>query len=85
MYMYTCTCIYMYMYLHVHVFTCTCITQSTVLKRREGQWYVNIHSSIPTMLEEAKWMQRLGLQVPETVHQLSVSNVRSNYDQLKVQ
>ena len=79
MYMYTCTCILVY------VFTCTCITQSTVLKRREGQWYVNIHSSIPTMLEEAKWMQRLGLQVPETVHQLSVSNVRSNYDQLKVQ
>lgn len=30
-------------------------------------------------------MQRLGLEVPDTVHQLSIANVKSNCDQLKVQ
>ena len=55
-----------------------------MLKRRDGIWSVNIHSSITTLLEEAKWMQRLGLEVPDTVHQLSIANVKSNCDQLKV-
>lgn len=45
---------------------------------------VNLHSSITTMLEEAKWISRLGLTVPDSLHQLSVGNVKCNYDQLKV-
>lgn len=59
--------------------------QCPVLKRRDGVWSVNIHSSITTLLEEAKWMQRLGLEVPDAVYQLSIANVKSNCDQLKVQ
>ena len=58
--------------------------QCPVLKRRDGVWSVNIHSSITTLLEEAKWMQRLGLEVPDAVYQLSIANVKSNCDQLKV-
>ena len=36
------------------------------------------------MLEEAKWMQRLGLEVPDTIHQLSLTNIKNKFDQLKV-
>ena len=44
----------------------------------------NFHPAIVAMLEEAKWMQRLGMQVPPTFHALSMSNVKQTYDQLKV-
>ena len=44
----------------------------------------NLHPAIVAMLEEAKWMQRLGMQVPPTFHALSMSNVKQTYDQLKV-
>ena len=54
------------------------------MKRKDGQLNVNLHSSITSMLEEAKWMQRLGLEVPDAIHQLSLTNIKNKFDQLKV-
>ena len=54
------------------------------MKRKEGVMFVNIHPNIVNMMEEAKWMQRLGLEVPPAIHQLSLSNVKCNHDQFKV-
>ena len=45
---------------------------------------VNLHPTILTMLEEAKWMRRLGLKIPEKFHTLNMANVKKTYDQLKV-
>jgi len=55
-----------------------------LLIREEGVMKPNLHPAIVAMLEEAKWMQRLGMQVPPTFHALSMSNVKQTYDQLKV-
>ena len=45
---------------------------------------VNLHPAIGNMLEEAKWIRRLGFEVPPEMHRISLSNVKVNYDQLKV-
>jgi len=59
-------------------------SQVPLLIRDEGVMKPNLHPAIVAMLEEAKWMQRLGMQVPPTFHTLSMSNVKQTYDQLKV-
>lgn len=61
-----------------------CVLQKPVLKPKDGQLKVSLHSSITSMLEEAKWMERLGLEVPDAIHQLSLTNIKNNFDQLKV-
>lgn len=61
-----------------------CVLQKPVLKHKDGQLKVSLHSSITSMLEEAKWMERLGLEVPDAIHQLSLTNIKNNFDQLKV-
>ena len=45
---------------------------------------VNLHPIIVNMLEEAKWIRRLGYEVPPELHRISLANVKANYDQLKV-
>ena len=55
-----------------------------VFKRIDGVIAVNIHSTVINMLEESKWMSRLGLEVPNTIHQLSLVNVKANHDDFKV-
>ena len=55
-----------------------------VFKRINGVIAVNIHSTVINMLEESKWMSRLGLEVPNTIHQLSLVNVKANHDDFKV-
>lgn len=45
---------------------------------------VNLHPIIVNMLEEAKWIRRLGFEVPPELHRISLANVKANYDQLKV-
>ena len=55
-----------------------------LLTRREGVLQPNLHPSIVNMLEEAKWMQRLKLGVPEAFHALTMANVKQTFDQLKV-
>ena len=51
----------------------------------DGAMSVNLHPTIPTMLEEAKWMRRLGLKIPDAFHTLNMANVKKTHDQLKVQ
>lgn len=68
---------------------CTCInliccTQAPVLCKLEDIVKVNLHWTIVNMLEEAKWIQRLGFEIPAGLHRISLANVKSNYDQLKV-
>ena len=45
---------------------------------------VNLHRTIVNMMEEAKWMRRLGFEMPADLHRITLANVKSNYDQLKV-
>ena len=58
--------------------------QVPLLVREEGVLKPNLHPAIVAMLEEAKWMRRLGLKIPPAFHALSMSNVKQTYDQLKV-
>ena len=46
---------------------------------------MNLHPTILTMLEEAKWMRRLGLKIPDTFHTLHMADVKKTHDQLKVE
>ena len=46
---------------------------------------VNLHPTILTMLEEAKWMRRLGLKIPDAFHTLHMADVKKTHDQLKVE
>ena len=59
-------------------------TQAPVLCKQEDVVKVNLHPTIVNMLEEAKWIRRLGFEVPSGVHRVSLANVKANYDQLKV-
>ena len=45
---------------------------------------VNLHPTIVSMLEEAKWMRRLGLKIPENFHTLNMADVKRTHAQLKV-
>ena len=45
---------------------------------------VNLHPTIVSMLEEAKWMRRLGLKIPESFHTLNMADVKKTHAQLKV-
>ena len=50
----------------------------------EGSMVVNLHPTILSMIEEAKWMRRLGLKVPEKFHVLNMADVKKTHDQLAV-
>ena len=56
----------------------------TLLVISDGTMAVNLHPTILTMLEEAKWMRRLGLKIPDRFHTLNMANVKKTYGQLKV-
>ena len=58
--------------------------QVTLLVMSDGAMSVNLHPTILTMLEEAKWMRRLGLKIPDAFHTLNMANVKKTHDQLKV-
>lgn len=51
----------------------------------DGAMSVNLHPTILTMLEEAKWMRRLGLKIPDAFHTLHMADVKKTHDQLKVE
>jgi hypothetical protein len=36
------------------------------------------------MLEEAKWMRRVNLKIPEVLHIVTIANVKKTYSQLLV-
>lgn len=61
----------------------TCV-QVPLLQRRDGKYHPNLHHSITTMLEEAKWMSRLNLKIPEILHIITIANVKRTYSQLLV-
>ena len=44
----------------------------------------NLHSSVVSMMEEAKWMTHLGMKVPPEASSAVLISVKKNYDQLKV-
>ena len=50
----------------------------------DGAMVVNLHPTIVSMLEEAKWMRRLGLKIPESFHTLNMADVKQTHAQLKV-
>lgn len=58
--------------------------QVTLLVMNDGAMVVNLHPTIVSMLEEAKWMRRLGLKIPENFHTLNMANVKKTHAQLKV-
>ena len=58
--------------------------QVTLLVMSEGDMVVNLHPTIVSMLEEAKWMRRLGLKIPNSFHTLNMADVKRTHAQLKV-
>ena len=52
--------------------------------RRNGEYEPNLHSSITTMLEEAKWMRRLHYKVPDMLHSITIANIKKTYSRLVV-
>lgn len=58
--------------------------QVTLLVMSEGDMVVNLHPTIVSMLEEAKWMRRLGLKIPNNFHTLNMTDVKRTHAQLKV-
>ena len=58
--------------------------QVPVLVRHEGVLEPNLHSSVVSMMEEAKWMARLGVKVPPQANSVTMTNIKKCYDQLKV-
>ena len=50
----------------------------------DGAMVVNLHPTVLSVLEEAKWMRRLGLKIPESFHTLNMANVKRTHAQLKV-
>lgn len=55
-----------------------------MLIRKEGILVPNLDFSVVSMMEEAKWMQRLGVKVPTQAHSVTIAAVKQHYDQLKV-
>ena len=55
-----------------------------MLVRKEGILVPNLYFSVVSMMEEAKWMQRLGVKVPAQAHSVTIATVKQHYDQLKV-
>lgn len=55
-----------------------------LLRSPDGEYVANLHSSITTMVEEAKWMQRLEFKIPEALHNVTIANVKKTYSRLAV-
>lgn len=62
---------------------CTCV-QVPVLVRRDGILEPNLHSSVVSMMEEAKWMAQLGVEVPPQANSITMVTIKKHHDQLKV-
>ncbi len=58
--------------------------QLPLLARQDGNICANLHPTIVSMYEEAKWMRRLNLKVPPAYHALTMANMKETYDQIKV-
>ena len=44
----------------------------------------NLHSSVVSMMEEAKWMAHLGMKVPPEANSPTLVSIKKHYNQLKV-
>lgn len=58
--------------------------QIPVLVRRNGILEPNLHSSVVSMIEEAKWMAQLGVKVPPEANSITMVTIKKHHDQIKV-
>ena len=61
-----------------------CSLQRPLLCRREGVLSVNLDLVIVSMLEEAKWMRRLGYKIPPSFQTITLANVKQTHSRIKV-
>ncbi len=53
-------------------------------KSEEGGLCSNLSLAVVTLMEEAKWMRILGLKVPDNFNAVTLSSIKSDYAQIKV-
>lgn len=58
--------------------------QIPVLVHRNGILEPNLHSSVVSMMEEAKWMAQLGVKVPSEANSITMVTIKKHHDQIKV-
>ena len=51
---------------------------------RDERLRVNLDPAAVGVLEEAKWMRRLKLNVPDAFHVLSMADIKQTHDRMKV-
>lgn len=52
--------------------------------KKNGEMAANLHLSITSMLEEAKWMRRLEYKMPDSLHNLNMANVKDTLARINV-
>lgn len=62
----------------------TVFVQIPVLVRCNGILEPNLHSSVVSMMEEAKWMAQLGVKVPPEANSITMVTIKKYHDQIKV-
>lgn len=60
------------------------LVQIPVLVRRNGILEPNLHSSVVSMMEEAKWMAQFGVKVPSEANSITMVTIKKDHDQIKV-